>query len=363
MATTSAWAVGSRFEVTAFQPRETMAPSRTTTAPNGPPRPCAHPRPRQADGLPEERRVELGSVVGVAHAPHLAGDPGGRPWPSVRPTRRFGHAGRHGPERGGRLDERRLSGSDRAVPGAATGRARSSWQRFPRGRRTSRRSRGGRRLLDGTAGLLAGDAQFDLPHDVGEAALGEVGSGLRRALALEVRALERLARVLGAFMRLDECCHDGPAGGRRGDEAEDEERGHGEGDGEFDRAVALAAARAGRRDPEPAPRARRAGFPDRRDAWRLLRWRWSSITRSTVVRPLQHRRAPDPCTPSCPGVASSVGQLGGRPLADRAMVLRPCLPDRGCPPPHDGPERLGVRRCGVENGDRSRVGGRLEPRE
>jgi hypothetical protein len=37
MATTSAWAVGSFVEVTRFQPRPTICPSRTMTAPNGPP--------------------------------------------------------------------------------------------------------------------------------------------------------------------------------------------------------------------------------------------------------------------------------------------------------------------------------------
>src|SRR5688500_1655925 len=39
MATISAWAVGSFEEVTSLQPRPTMRPLRTTTAPNGPPLP------------------------------------------------------------------------------------------------------------------------------------------------------------------------------------------------------------------------------------------------------------------------------------------------------------------------------------
>ena len=51
--TTSAWAVGSFVEVTWFQPSASTWPSRTITAPNGPPGAVLHVLPGQRDGARE----------------------------------------------------------------------------------------------------------------------------------------------------------------------------------------------------------------------------------------------------------------------------------------------------------------------
>src|SRR5512137_1939003 len=61
MATTSAWAVGSFVEVTWLNPSPTTRPSRTTTAPKGPPRPSSSPCRESAMA----RRMKSLSSIGI----------------------------------------------------------------------------------------------------------------------------------------------------------------------------------------------------------------------------------------------------------------------------------------------------------
>ncbi len=65
MAMTSACAVGSFAEVTRFQPRPTILPRRTTTAPNGPPSIAAHFFEREPDGLAHEFRFHRKSPAAI----------------------------------------------------------------------------------------------------------------------------------------------------------------------------------------------------------------------------------------------------------------------------------------------------------